>query len=28
VAIALLAIGNKPFGISANLRHLCSALAP
>jgi uncharacterized membrane protein YedE/YeeE len=28
VAIGLLAIGNKTLGVSANLRHLCSALAP
>ena len=28
VAVALLAIGNKPFGISANLRHLCAAWLP
>src|SRR6266699_732562 len=25
---ALLLLGNKPFGISSNLRHLCAALAP
>jgi uncharacterized protein len=25
---ALLLLGNRPFGISSNLRHLCSALAP
>jgi len=25
---ALLLIGNKPFGISSNLRHLCAALTP
>jgi uncharacterized membrane protein YedE/YeeE len=24
----LLLIGNRPFGVSANLRHLCAALAP
>jgi len=28
VAVALLAIGNKPFGISANLRHMCAASCP
>ena len=25
---ALLLLGNKPFGISSNFRHLCAALAP
>jgi hypothetical protein len=25
---ALLLIGNKPFGISSNFRHLCAAVAP
>ncbi len=25
---ALLLLGNKPFGVSSNLRHLCAALAP
>ncbi len=25
---ALLLLGNKPFGISSNLRHLCAAVAP
>jgi uncharacterized membrane protein YedE/YeeE len=25
---ALLLLGNKPFGVASNLRHLCSALAP
>jgi uncharacterized protein len=28
VAVALLAIGNKPFGLSANLRHMCAAAFP
>lgn len=28
VAVALLAIGNKPFGMSASLRHLCAACFP
>jgi uncharacterized protein len=28
VVPALLVAGNKPFGISSNLRHLCAALAP
>jgi uncharacterized membrane protein YedE/YeeE len=28
VVPALLLIGNKPFGISSNLRHLCAAVAP
>lgn len=28
VVPALLLIGNKPFGISSNFRHLCAALAP
>ena len=28
VAVGLLAIGNKQFGVSSNLRHLCAALAP
>ena len=28
VAVALLAIGNKPFGVSANLRHMCAATFP
>src|SRR5437588_570780 len=28
VAVALLAIGNKPFGVSANLRHICAATFP
>jgi uncharacterized protein len=28
VAVALLAIGNKPFGVSANLRHVCAATFP
>lgn len=28
VVPALLLLGNKPFGISSNFRHLCSALAP
>ena len=25
---ALLLLGNKPFGISSNLRHMCAAIAP
>ncbi|MGH9330637.1 MAG: YeeE/YedE family protein [Vicinamibacterales bacterium] len=25
---ALLVLGNKPFGVSTNLRHMCAALAP
>ena len=28
VVPALLLIGNKPFGISSNFRHVCAALAP
>src|SRR5262249_39737065 len=28
VVPALLVAGNKPFGISSNLRHLCAAVAP
>ncbi|HYT05731.1 MAG TPA: YeeE/YedE thiosulfate transporter family protein [Gemmatimonadales bacterium] len=28
VAVSLLVIGNKPFGISSNLRHLCAACFP
>ncbi len=28
VAVSLLVIGNKPFGISSNLRHLCAACLP
>ena len=28
VAVALLVIGNKPFGVSSNLRHMCAAVAP
>lgn len=28
VVPALLLIGNKPFGISSNFRHLCAAVAP
>ncbi len=28
VAVALLALGNKHFGVSSNLRHLCAAIAP
>src|SRR6266571_223352 len=28
VAVSLLLIGNKPFGISSNLRHLCAACLP
>jgi len=28
VAVGLLAIGNKQFGVSSNLRHLCAALLP
>lgn len=28
VVPALLIAGNKAFGVSSNLRHLCSALAP
>jgi len=28
VAIGLLVVGNKPFGISANLRHMCAASFP
>ena len=28
VAVALLVIGNKPFGMSTNLRHLCAAVLP
>jgi len=28
VAVALLAIGNKPFGVSSNLRHICAACLP
>jgi uncharacterized membrane protein YedE/YeeE len=27
-ALVLLKVGNKPFGVSNNLRHLCAALAP
>jgi hypothetical protein len=28
VAVALLVLGNKHFGVSSNLRHLCAAIAP
>jgi uncharacterized protein len=28
VAVGLLVIGNKPFGVSSSLRHLCAAFAP
>ena len=28
VAVGLLAIGNKPFGVSSNLRHICAACLP
>ena len=28
VAVGLLAIGNKPFGVSSNLRHICAAWLP
>jgi len=28
VAVSLLLIGNKPFGISSNLQHLCAAFLP
>ena len=28
VVPALLLIGNKPFGVSSNFRHLCGAIAP
>ncbi len=28
VAVSLLPIGNKPFGITSNLRHLCAACLP
>src|SRR5438445_10130206 len=28
VAVGLLLLGNKPFGISSNLRHLCAASLP
>src|SRR5437879_11873118 len=28
VAAALLVIGNKPFGVSSNFRHLCAAVFP
>jgi uncharacterized membrane protein YedE/YeeE len=28
VAVGLLAIGNKQFGVSSNLRHLCAVFAP
>src|SRR2546426_10439880 len=28
VAVGLLLLGNKPFGISSNLRHLCAACLP
>jgi uncharacterized membrane protein YedE/YeeE len=28
VAVGLLAIGNKQFGVSSNLRHLCAAFLP
>src|SRR5438094_188494 len=28
VAVALLALGNKPFGVSSNLRHICAACLP
>src|SRR2546429_3267557 len=28
VAVGLLLLGNKPFGISSNLRHLCAACVP
>jgi uncharacterized membrane protein YedE/YeeE len=28
VVPALLLIGNKPFGVSSNFRHLCAAIAP
>lgn len=28
IALALLRLGNKQFGVSNNLRHLCAALAP
>jgi uncharacterized membrane protein YedE/YeeE len=28
IAASLLVVGNRPFGFSSNLRHMCSALAP
>src|SRR6185436_2277885 len=28
IALALLAVGNKAFGVSSNLRHICAAIAP
>jgi uncharacterized membrane protein YedE/YeeE len=28
VVAALLVIGNKPFGVSSNFRHICAAIAP
>ena len=28
VVVALLVIGNHPFGVSGNLRHLCAIIAP
>jgi uncharacterized protein len=28
IALALLAVGNKSFGVSNNLRHICAAIAP
>jgi uncharacterized membrane protein YedE/YeeE len=28
VAVSLLAIGNKQFGVSSNLRHVCAAIVP
>ncbi len=28
IAVGLLAIGNKPFGVSSNLRHICAAFVP
>src|SRR5262245_1623189 len=28
VALALLRLGNKQFGVSSNLRHMCAAIAP
>jgi uncharacterized protein len=28
IAVGLLAVGNKQFGVSSNLRHLCAACAP
>ena len=28
IAASLLVVGNRPFGFSSNLRHICAALAP